>query len=230
MTVQISVKNLSPVTYNQIPVITTELLARLYGTETIRIQQNHHENKSRFIEGKHFFKAVGDELRNLRLVLNESQNLQPSLRGLQISPKTRSLILWTERGAARHAKMLETDQAWEVFEKLEDCYFSQGKTAPTEQQPQIQPQFTAEEIILLCYMQLWMEKAQQLSKQLYPVMRELNSDYYGKLFDLAYETRHITNRTRDTLLREAAKLDPANYMVHRARSMLAQLRARQFEF
>ena len=230
MTVQISVKNLSPVTYNQIPVITTELLARLYGTETIRIQQNHHENKSRFIEGKHFFKAVGDELRNLRLVLNESQNLQPSLRGLQISPKARSLILWTERGAARHAKMLETDQAWEVFEKLEDCYFSQGKTAPTEQQPQIQPQFTAEEIILLCYMQLWMEKAQQLSKQLYPVMRELNSDYYGKLFDLAYETRHITNRTRDTLLREAAKLDPANYMVHRARSMLAQLRARQFEF
>lgn len=75
-----------------------------------------------------------------------------------------------------------------------------------------------------------MEKAQQLSKQLYPVMRELNSDYYGKLFDLAYETRHITNRTRDTLLREAAKLDPANYTVHRARSMLAQLRARQFEF
>ncbi|EEQ5298666.1 phage antirepressor Ant [Escherichia coli] len=97
-------------------------------------------------------------------------------------------------------------------------------------QAESQPQFTAEEIILLCYMQLWMEKAQQLSKQLYPVMRELNSDYYGKLFDLTYETRHITNRTRDTLLREAAKLDPANYMVHRARSMLAQLRARQFEF
>lgn len=50
MTVQVTVKNLSPVTYNQIPVITTELLARLYGTEAIRIQQNHHENKSRFIE------------------------------------------------------------------------------------------------------------------------------------------------------------------------------------
>ncbi|MCN7388576.1 ORF6N domain-containing protein, partial [Escherichia coli] len=182
MTVQISVKNLSPVTYNQIPVITTELLARLYGTETIRIQQNHHENKSRFIEGKHFFKAVGDELRNLRLVLNESQN------EVKISPKTRSLILWTERGAARHAKMLETDQAWEVFEKLEDCYFSQGKTAPTEQQPQIQPQFTAEEIILLCYMQLWMEKAQDLSKHLYPIMKELNSSYTNKLYDIAFET------------------------------------------
>ncbi|EOZ1264128.1 ORF6N domain-containing protein, partial [Escherichia coli] len=31
MTTQVTVKNLSPVTYNQIPVITTELLARLYG-------------------------------------------------------------------------------------------------------------------------------------------------------------------------------------------------------
>ncbi|HHP3192420.1 TPA: ORF6N domain-containing protein [Escherichia coli] len=223
MTTQVSVETLSTITYKQIPVITTELLAHLYGTEAIRIRQNHHENKGRFIEEKHFFKLEGETLREFkhRVAFNYS---------VKIARNVRSLILWTERGAARHAKMLETDQAWEVFEKLEDCYFSQGKTTQTEQQSQIQPQFTAEEIVLLCYMQLWMEKAQQLSKQLYPVMRELNSDYYGKLFDLAYETRHITNRTRDTLLREAAKLDPANYMVHRARSMLAQLRARQFEF
>lgn len=100
------------------------------------------------------------------------------------------------------------------------------QSAQVEQQPQLK----AEDIIMLCYVQLWMEKAQQLSKQLSPVMRELNSDYYGKLFDLAYETRHITNKTREALLREAAKLDPANYTVHRARSMLAQLWARQFEF
>ncbi|EJJ8097166.1 ORF6N domain-containing protein [Escherichia coli] len=125
MTTQISVETLSPITHNQIPVITTELLAQLYGTEPVRIRQNHHENKVRFVEGKHFFKVVGAELKNLRVTLSNSQNLQPSLRGLQISPKTRSLILWTERGAARHAKMLEADQAWDVFEKLEDCYFSQ---------------------------------------------------------------------------------------------------------
>ncbi|CAM6234345.1 TPA: ORF6N domain-containing protein [Escherichia coli] len=224
MTVQISVKNLSPVTYNQIPVITTELLACLYGTETIRIQQNHHENKSRFIEGKHFFKAVGDELRNLRLVLNESQN------EVRISPKTRSLILWTERGAARHAKMLETDQAWEVFEKLEDCYFSQGKTAPTEQQPQIQPQFTAEEIILLCYMQLWMEKAQDLSKHLYPIMKELNSSYTNKLYDIAFETIYMVTKNRDALLREVTRLDMSSSVIQRAMPMLKSLRARQFEF
>ncbi|EFQ9868100.1 ORF6N domain-containing protein [Escherichia coli] len=240
MTTKISVETLSPITHNQIPVITTELLAQLYGTEPVRIRQNHHENKVRFVEGKHFFKVVGNDLKelrvalnysqNLRVTLSNSQNLQPSLRGLQISPKTRSLILWTERGAARHAKMLETDQAWEVFEKLEDCYFSQGKTTQTEQQSQIQPQFTAEEIILLCYMQLWMEKAQDLSKHLYPIMKELNSSYTNKLYDIAFETIYMVTKNRDALLREAARLDQSSFVVQRARPMLKSLRAKQFEF
>ena len=39
-------------------------------------------------------------------------------------------MLWTERGAARHAKMLETDKAWDVFEQLEDSYFSAITTRP----------------------------------------------------------------------------------------------------
>ncbi|EGO8044654.1 ORF6N domain-containing protein, partial [Escherichia coli] len=206
MATQISVETLSPITHNQIPVITTELLAQLYCTEINNIKVNYTRNSERFVEGKHFFKVVGDELKNLRVTLSNSQNLQPSLRGLQISPKARSLILWTERGAARHAKMLETDQAWEVFEKLEDCYFSQGKTAPTEQQPQIQPQFTAEEIILLCYMQLWMEKAQDISKHLYPIMKELNSSYTNKLYDIAFETIYMVTKNRDALLREVTRL------------------------
>lgn len=177
MTVQISVKNLSPVTYNQIPVITTELLARLYGTETIRIQQNHHENKSRFIEGKHFFKAVGDELRNLRLVLNESQN------EVKISPKTRSLILWTERGAARHAKMLETDQAWEVFEKLEDCYFSQ-KIPEQLQLP--------ESTLSINYPLSWFSEHHPYSMMSYVDRKTLNLDV-SVLFDMPSPTMRILN-------------------------------------
>ncbi|ECR1919561.1 TPA: ORF6N domain-containing protein [Salmonella enterica] len=127
MTTQISVETISPITHNQIPVITTELLAHLYGTEPVRIQQNHKRNTDRFIEGKHFFKVMGEELKILRLSLRESQ----------ISTKTRSLILWTERGAARHAKMLETEQAWEVFEKLEDRYFN-PKRPPAKHEPMIE--------------------------------------------------------------------------------------------
>ncbi|CAM6788554.1 anti-repressor Ant [Escherichia coli] len=223
MTTQVSVETLSTITYKQIPVITTELLAHLYGTEAIRIRQNHHENKGRFIEEKHFFKLEGEILREFkhRVAFNYS---------VKIARNVRSLILWTERGAARHAKMLETDRAWEVFEKLEDCYFSQGKTAPTEQQPQIQPQFTAEEIILLCYMQLWMEKAQDLSKHLYPIMKELNSSYTNKLYDIAFETIYMVTKNRDALLREVTRLDMSSSVIQRAMPMLKSLRARQFEF
>ncbi|EOJ4350567.1 ORF6N domain-containing protein [Escherichia coli] len=220
MTMQLAVESLVVVTYSNVPVITTGLLANLYKTEEKHIRQNFKRNECRFIAGKHFFKVSGCELDSLRT----------SQRGLQISPKTRSLILWTERGAARHAKMLETDQAWEVFEKLEDCYFSQGKTTQTEQQPQIQPQFTAEEIILLCYMQLWMEKAQDLSKHLYPIMKELNSSYTNKLYDIAFETIYMVTKNKEALLREAAQLDQSSFVVQRAMPMLKSLRARQFEF
>ncbi|WP_228267331.1 ORF6N domain-containing protein [Acinetobacter ursingii] len=114
---------ISVVNFKSIPVVTTEMLADFYGTESKNIQQNHTRNKGRFIEGKHFFKIVGQELKDFVSSLKILTNLQPSQRGLQISPKTRVLTLWTERGAARHAKMLDTDQAWDVFEQLEDCYF-----------------------------------------------------------------------------------------------------------
>ncbi|MEH5642786.1 ORF6N domain-containing protein [Escherichia coli] len=131
-----TVNTLQPILHNQLPVITTELLAKLYGTDVDNIKKNYSRNANRFIEGKHFFKVAGDELKTLRVTLSHSQNLRlvlnESQNEVQISPKTRSLILWTERGAARHAKMLETDQAWDVFEKLEDCYFNQNaQTAAT---------------------------------------------------------------------------------------------------
>lgn len=119
-----TVNTLQPILHNQIPVITTELLAQLYCTEINNIKVNYTRNAERFVEGKHFFKVAGDELKNLRVTLSNSQNT--------ISPKTRTLILWTERGAARHAKMLETNQAWDVFERLEDSYFNQNaQTAAT---------------------------------------------------------------------------------------------------
>ncbi|EAB6287693.1 ORF6N domain-containing protein [Salmonella enterica subsp. enterica serovar Bredeney] len=124
MTTQISVETLSPITHNQIPVITTELLAHLYGTKIKNISDNFLNNTTRFVVGKHFFKIEKNELR-------EFKN-RPETIGL-VGKNARSLILWTERGAARHAKMLETDQAWEVFEKLEDCYFSQTLPSPTRQ-------------------------------------------------------------------------------------------------
>lgn len=123
-------QEISVINYKAIPVITTEMLADLYGTENIRIQQNHIRNLERFVEGKHFFKLVGEELRNFKKALTSLKI---------VSPNARALTLWTERGAARHAKMLDTDQAWEVFEQLEDCYFHRkdilSKTHKSEREP-----------------------------------------------------------------------------------------------
>ena len=130
---QINDTQVSIVNFKSIPVVTTAMLAEFYGTEPIRIQQNQHENKQRFIEGKHFFKIIGQELKDFVTSLKIVANFPA------ISNKTRSLILWTERGAARHAKMLDTDQAWEVFEQLEDCYFVRkeilAKTHKSEREP-----------------------------------------------------------------------------------------------
>ncbi|WP_241623711.1 ORF6N domain-containing protein [Rosenbergiella epipactidis] len=105
--------NLPVLAHQEQRVVTTETLAYGYGTTAIRIQQNHIRNSKRFIEGKHYYRLTGDELKSFRLSFSESVNKH-----------TTSLILWTERGASHHAKMLETDQAWDFFEKLEDSYFN----------------------------------------------------------------------------------------------------------
>ncbi|EBM9947831.1 ORF6N domain-containing protein [Salmonella enterica subsp. enterica serovar Give] len=122
MTNHSPVESLPVVTYSSLPVITTELLAKLYDTDPVRIRQNYSRNNDRFVVGKHYFLLEGDELREFKHRVSQSYPVK-------IARNVRSLILWTERGAARHAKMLETDQAWEVFEKLEDCYFSQKQPA-----------------------------------------------------------------------------------------------------
>lgn len=100
-----------------LPVLTTEQLADFYGCSTSNIKMNFSNNKTRFIEGVHYFSVTGDELKKLRV-----NNIY-----LQISPMTRTIYLWTEQGAARHAKLLSTDNAWKVFNTLEAHYFKTKK-------------------------------------------------------------------------------------------------------
>ena len=111
--------------HNSIRVMTTEQLAEAYGCAPKQIQQNFSNNRARFIAGKHFFVLEGQDLQTFRL---QVENIE-----LQISPKTRHLYLWTERGAARHSKMLGTERAWDVFEQLEDSYFKVAKNMTPEE-------------------------------------------------------------------------------------------------
>ena len=104
-----------PLAYQGVPVLTTEMLAQAYEVEPHQIRQNFKNNRERFVEGKHFFTVTNGELRDFRLQVESFYS--------QISPKVRSLTLWTERGAARNAKMLNSDRAWDVFELLEETFF-----------------------------------------------------------------------------------------------------------
>lgn len=104
--------------YRNQKVITTESLAIGYGADVKNIQDNFTNNKERFVEGKHYFKLEGNELQEFKSY--------PDNFGL-VNKFARHAYLWTERGASRHAKMLETDQAWDFFELLEDTYFGTRK-------------------------------------------------------------------------------------------------------
>ncbi|EMF8482604.1 ORF6N domain-containing protein [Morganella morganii] len=106
--------------YRDQKVITTESLAVGYGADARNIQDNFSNNKDRFVEGKYYFKLEGVELHAFK---NCPDNFG------SVNKHARNLILWTERGASRHAKMLETDQAWDYFELLEDTYFNSRKNA-----------------------------------------------------------------------------------------------------
>lgn len=132
-TSKIAFNKLRTVSYLNQLILTTKQLADFYECSATQMKQNFNNNKDKFIEGKHYFKLEGA---TLALFI---KNLKVDLDYLQISvddpffgehtEKIRSLYLWTKRGAARHAKMLTTEKAWEVFEMLEDAYFDKPSTS-----------------------------------------------------------------------------------------------------
>lgn len=124
-----SVSNVPSLIFQDSPVVLTETLASVYETTARRIQSNYSYNKDRFVRGKHFFRLTGEELRKFKREARDSGVAE-------ISWQAKHLYLWTARGAARHAKMLGTEKAWEVFEALEDNYF-QAQTQPL---PPTQPE------------------------------------------------------------------------------------------
>lgn len=107
--------NMQPIIYNGQKVITTELLAQAYMTTPDGIRHNYNRNKERFTDGKHFFCLSGEELKAFKRDMSESP--------VAIPANTNQFYLWTERGANRHCKILDTDKAWEQFDNLEETYF-----------------------------------------------------------------------------------------------------------
>lgn len=116
-----SVPSFPPLSYRETPVLTTEMLAQAYGVAPHQIRQNFKNNRERFIEGKHFFLLSGSDLK-------EFKNCVENFYSVQIGKRTASVTLYTDRGCARHAKSLNTDRAWDMYELLEETFFAVVKT------------------------------------------------------------------------------------------------------
>ncbi len=108
---------LMPLEFKNRRILTTEQLGEVYGTDINNIQVNFKNHKDNFKEGKHYFLLQGDELKEFKRHLNNIQT------PISISKFASQLYLWTERGANRHCKILDTDKAWEQFDNLEETYF-----------------------------------------------------------------------------------------------------------
>lgn len=118
--------------YKDIRVLTTQQIAEAYETDRKTISYNFNRNKDRYVEGKHYIQLEGKDKAEF---INRLEN-HDSLKN------AKTLYLWTEKGAFLHAKSLNTDKAWEVYDKLVDSYFKKTtqRTLTAVEQLQLQSQ------------------------------------------------------------------------------------------
>lgn len=114
--------------YKNIRVLTTQQIAEAYGSDTRVISNNFNRNKDRYVEGKHYICLEDSEKRNFV----DHHQIDDG------SKKASKLYLWTEKGAFLHAKSLNTDMAWEVYDRLVDNYFEKPKAVPMTTDQKIQ--------------------------------------------------------------------------------------------
>lgn len=105
--------NLQVVEYENVRVVTTKQIAEVYGTTSDVITKNFNRNKDKYVEGKHYLALEGEDKKKF---LDQGQ----IVRGLK---NAKVVYLWTDKGALLIAKSLNTDKAWEAYERLIDFYF-----------------------------------------------------------------------------------------------------------
>ena len=104
---------LKPIEYKNERILSTRQIAKGYGTDTAAISNNFNRNKKHYTEDVHYYCLEGEAKRTF---LNHHQIDDGSI-------KATVLYLWTERGALLHAKSLNTDQAWQMYDYLVEHYF-----------------------------------------------------------------------------------------------------------
>lgn len=120
-------KNLQVIEQQGMRVLTTKQLAEAYDVEEKKIKQNFAYNRKHFVEGKHYIEVTGQPLREFK---NQVGNFD------LVKKNTSKLYFWTERGALLHAKSLNNDTAWQVYDWLVDFYYRAKTEKPAIKQPE----------------------------------------------------------------------------------------------
>lgn len=131
---------LQRVEYNGTLVLTTQQIAEAYETEQQIVTNNFNRNKDRYIAGKHYICLMGDELKEFRA---KNQN--------DVLPNANKFYLWTKKGAFLHAKSLNTDTAWEVYDRLVDDYFEKREEHIEKDKPSLDAVNRAADILSGAY-------------------------------------------------------------------------------
>lgn len=111
---EMKVKGLIPVEFQEQRVLLTNQVAEIFDVPESNIGKNFRNNRTRAKEGREFFKLEGEDLKAFK---SEGKSFP------FVSNNVNCLYLWTERGVMFHAKMLNTDTAWDIFNMLVDNYF-----------------------------------------------------------------------------------------------------------
>ncbi len=109
-----NLRELQTIEYSDMRVLTTQQIAEAYGTDAQVITNNFNRNKDRYVEGKHFVCLTGDE---------KAEFIKKNQNDFSSFTRAKAIYLWTKKGAFLHAKSLNTDTAWEVYDRLVDSYF-----------------------------------------------------------------------------------------------------------
>ena len=131
-------QNLQVIEYKGQRVLTSRQLAECYVAESKQIKQNFANNKRRFIDGKHYILLTGNELKEFK---GKVENFD------LVSRTANRMYLWTEKGALLHAKSLNTDKAWEVYDYLVDFYFRARETLEAKEHILSVPQQQVQKLI-----------------------------------------------------------------------------------
>lgn len=220
-------------------VLTSKQLADAYEASAQKIKQNFANNRKRFIEGKHYISFTGDELRAFK---NQVENID------LVDARTSHLYLWTEKGALLHAKSLNTDKAWEVYDYLVDFYFRAREQKQEKEKNEVVPTTTSTEKIkeedilpvmkepiavfrnLMAFadvngIQIKMKSLQHHNSMLYDkriAVRE-NQSFERVTYEIAYELAHYCIHHKDGNLINSPLEKDYNGQAERAAVMMIHM-------